>query len=133
MNSKTTANSQLSKTEPKKQKQKLSKQLEQEQNHRIGDYTEDYQWGDERGRRGEKAQGIKSIIGRHKIDRERLRIVLEIDKPKNLICTTHGHELSRGRGGGQRRAGRSTECCRMQAAWERREKEEKKIGNTIIA
>ena len=38
MNSKMTTNSQLSTTEPKKQKQKLSKQLEQEQNHGNGDH-----------------------------------------------------------------------------------------------
>ena len=40
MNSKMTTNSQLSKTEPKikKHKNKLSKQLEQEQNHRYGDH-----------------------------------------------------------------------------------------------
>ena len=36
MKSKTTTNSQLSTTEPKKQKLKLSKQLEQGQNHRNG-------------------------------------------------------------------------------------------------
>ena len=39
-------NSQLSTTEPKKQnktKNKLSKQLEQEQNHRNGDHMEGYQ------------------------------------------------------------------------------------------
>ena len=40
-----TTNSQLSATEPKKQKQKLSKQLEQEQNHRNGDHMEGYYWG----------------------------------------------------------------------------------------
>ena len=47
MNSKMTTNSQLSTTEPKKQRQKLSKQLEQEQNHRNGDHMEGYQegWG----------------------------------------------------------------------------------------
>ena len=28
-----------------------------------------------KGRMGEKVQGIRSITGRHKIDRERLRIV----------------------------------------------------------
>ena len=39
-----TINSKLSTTEPKKQKQKLSK-LEQEQNHRNGDHMEGYQWG----------------------------------------------------------------------------------------
>ena len=43
-NSKMTTNSQLSTTEPKKQKQnKLKKQLEQEQNHRNGDHMEGYQ------------------------------------------------------------------------------------------
>ena len=42
MNSKMTTNSQLSTTEPKKQKQKLSKQLEPEQNHRNGDRMEGY-------------------------------------------------------------------------------------------
>ena len=31
-----------------------------------------------------KGTGIRSIIGRHKIDRERLRIVEEVEKPKNL-------------------------------------------------
>ena len=46
MDSKMTTNSQLLTTEPKKQK--LSKQLEQEQNHRNGDHMEGYQW--ERGR-----------------------------------------------------------------------------------
>ena len=33
---------------------------------------------------GEKVQGISSIIGRYKIDRGRVRIVLEMEKPKNL-------------------------------------------------
>ena len=40
-----TTNSQLTTTEPKKQEQKLSKQLEQEQNHRNGGHMEGYQWG----------------------------------------------------------------------------------------
>ena len=51
MNSKMTANSQLLTTTPKtKKKSKLSKQLEQEQNHRNGDHMECYQWGEEEGR-----------------------------------------------------------------------------------
>ena len=75
MNSKMTTNSQLSTTEPKKQKQKLSKQLEQDQSHRNGDHMEGYQWGGGKGRIREKVQGIRSIIGRYKIDRGRLRIV----------------------------------------------------------
>ena len=49
MNSKMTTNSQLSTTETKKGKQTLSKQPEQEQNHRNGHHMEGYQWGGERG------------------------------------------------------------------------------------
>ena len=70
MNSKMTTNSQLSTTEPKKQK---LKQREQEQNHRNGDHMEGYQRGE--GERGEKVLGIRSITGRYKIDRGKLRIV----------------------------------------------------------
>ena len=55
MSSKMTTNSQLSTTEPKKKKHKLSKPLEQAQNHRDGDHMEDYQWGGRAGRIGEKA------------------------------------------------------------------------------
>ena len=57
----------------KKKKNKLSKQLQQEHNHRNGDHMEGYQRGV--GRMGEKVQGITSINGRYKIDRGRLRIV----------------------------------------------------------
>ena len=66
MNSKMTTNSQLSTTEPKKthkQKEKVSKQLEQEQKHRNGDHMEGYQQGSQREREGEKVQRI-SINGR---------------------------------------------------------------------
>ena len=40
--------------------------------------------GREKGELGGKVQGIRSIIGRHKIFRARLRIVWEVEKPKNL-------------------------------------------------
>ena len=43
-----------------------------------------YQWGEE-GRIGEMVQRIRSIIGRFKIDWGM--------ETKELICTTHGHEL----------------------------------------
>ena len=61
-----TTNSQLSTTEPKKPKiqNKLSKELDQEQNHRNGDHMEGYQWGGSGDRMGEKVQGIRSINGR---------------------------------------------------------------------
>ena len=44
-----TTNSKLLTTEPKiiQKQNKLSKQLEQEQNHRNGDHMECYQWGGE--------------------------------------------------------------------------------------
>ena len=85
MNSKMTTNSQLSTTEPKKYKTiKLSKQLEQEQNQRNGDHMEGYQWGGEGRRRGEKVEGMRNVNGRYKIDRGRLRIVWEMEKPKTL-------------------------------------------------
>ena len=69
MNSKMTTNSQLS-TAESKNKNKLSKQLEQEQNHGNGDHMEGYQWGG--GVRGmrDKLQGISSINGRYKIGGE---------------------------------------------------------------
>ena len=63
-----TANSQLLTTTPKtKTKSKLSKQLEQEQNHRNGDHMEGYQQGGGGSRMGEKVQGIRSKNGRYKI------------------------------------------------------------------
>ena len=46
---------------------------------------EDYQWGGGGGGEwGENVQGIRSINGRYKIDRGRLRIVQQMEKPKNL-------------------------------------------------
>ena len=52
-----TTNSQSSTAEPKKQNQKLSKQLEQEQNQKNGDHLEGYQW--EWGGWGRKNKGNK--------------------------------------------------------------------------
>ena len=74
MNIKMTTNSQLSTTEPKKQKQT-------KQTTRTG--TESQKWrsyggfsaGKGGGRMRAKIQGIRSIIDRSKIDRGRLRIV----------------------------------------------------------
>ena len=74
MNSKMTTNSQLSTTKPKKNKNELSKQLEQQQTHRNRDHMEGCQQGEEEGRMGEKVQ-VRSINGRYKIDRGRVRIV----------------------------------------------------------
>ena len=45
---------------------------------------EGYQQGGGGRRIGEKVQEIRSINGRCKIDRGRLRIVWEMEKPKNL-------------------------------------------------
>ena len=62
MNSKVTKNSQLLTTEPKKKKKKLSKQLEQDQNHRNGDHMKGFQWKGGWGEWGEKIHGIKALI-----------------------------------------------------------------------
>ena len=48
-----TTNSQQSTTELKKQNE-LSKQLEQEQNYRNGNYMEGYQWGGNGGEWGQR-------------------------------------------------------------------------------
>ena len=74
MKSKMTTKSQLSTIEPKKKtapqnKNKLSKQLEQEQNHINEDHMEDYQQGGGGVRLEEKVQGIRSINCRYKTDR----------------------------------------------------------------
>ena len=63
-----TTNSQLS-TNEFKTKNKVIKQLEQEQNHRNGDHMEGYHGV---GNEGGNIQRI-SIIGRHKIDRGALK------------------------------------------------------------
>ena len=67
MNSKMTTNTTINNQtleKKKKSKNKLSKQLEQEQNPRNGDHMKGYQWGSGRGREGEKVQRISSINGR---------------------------------------------------------------------
>ena len=51
-----------------KNKSKLGKQLEQEQNHRNGDHMEGYQQGGEGERMREKVQGIRSTNCRYKIE-----------------------------------------------------------------
>ena len=74
MKSKITTKSQLSTTEPRKQTKLTKQRTRIEQNHRNGDHMEGYQWG-WRVRMGERVQGIRSIIGRYKIDRGMSRIV----------------------------------------------------------
>ena len=46
---------------------KISKQLDQEQNHRNGDHMEGDELGGGEGRMGEKIQGTGSINGGYKI------------------------------------------------------------------
>ena len=54
----------------------------------------DYQQGGRRGRMREKAQGIRSIIGRYRRDRGMLRIVQEVEKPKNVYARPMDINLS---------------------------------------
>ena len=91
MNCKMTTNSQLSTTEPKKQKQK---QKQTKQMTRTG--TDSQKWrshgGLSVGRIREKIQGITSIIGKYKIDRE-IKNSVGNGEAKELTCMIHGHEL----------------------------------------
>ena len=52
----------------------------------------------ERKNRGENLQGRRSIIGRHKIDR-RCQNDIGNREVRELICTTHEHELRGGNAG----------------------------------
>ena len=61
---------------------------------------------------GKKVQGTRSINGRYTIDRGMLRIVWEMEKPKNL----HVHQLSWG------------ECWWEEGYRVEGNKEEKKMG-----
>ena len=47
-------------------------------------HIEVYHWEEEGENWGGKVQGIRSIISRHKIDRETLRMVQETEDSKNL-------------------------------------------------
>ena len=52
--------------------------------------------GKEGGRRRGKVQGIRSINGRYKIDRSRLRMVWEMEKPKNFYVQPTDMNLGAG-------------------------------------
>ena len=103
MNSKMTTNSQLStnelkKSKEKQRKQKLSKQLEQEQKHRNGDHMEGYQWGWGRG----KGTGNKKQNRQVQNRQGEIKNSIGNGEAKELICTTHGHELRWEGSSGQR-------------------------------
>ena len=53
---------------------------------------------------GEKVQGMRSINGRYKIDKEEVKNSMRNVEAKELICMTHGHELRLGNDGGRRGA-----------------------------
>ena len=98
-----TTHSQLSTTEPKrkekKRKPKLSKQLEQEQNQRNGLHMEGFQrggGGEQRDKGTEKKQHNQQAQNRWR----EMKNGIGNRELKELICTTHGHELR-----GERNAG----------------------------
>ena len=67
---------------------------------------------------GQKLQGIRSIFCRYKIDRVALRIVEEMEKPKDLICMTHGHELREGQGNAGGRGGAEWSGIKGRKKWD---------------
>ena len=101
MNSKMTTNSQLSTNEPKKRKsnekkKKLSKQLEQEQNQRNGHHMEGFQWGGRGEEQGRKGTGKKKHNWQALNRWGEVKNGIGNREVKELVCTTHGHELRRG-------------------------------------
>ena len=88
-----TTNSQLLTTTPKtKTKNELSKQLEQEQNHRNGDHMEGYQQGSGKARGGEGTENKQHKWQVENRQREGKNNIGNVEA-KELICMTHGHEL----------------------------------------
>ena len=85
-------------------KNKLSKQLEQEQNHRHGCHLESYQLAGGKGRIGEKVEIQKhNCVGTKQTGEVKNSIGNR--EAKELTCTTHAYELRRGdhwRGGDTR-------------------------------
>ena len=55
---------------------------------------------------GEKVHGIRSMNSRYKIDRGVVKNSLGNGEAKELLYTTHGHELRRGNAGGREVQGR---------------------------
>ena len=103
-----TTNSHLSTTEPKKQNQKQT-----EQTTRTG--TESQKWrshemiSERRERRGNGRKGTGNKKHKWQVQNRQREVKNSRGnrKAKELICMTHGHELSRGGGnaGGWRTAG----------------------------
>ena len=102
-----TTNSQLSTTELKKNnknKNELSKQLEQEQNHKI-EITWKVIRGVWEGGEWEKATGNKKHNCQAQNRQGEVKNSIGNGEIKELICTTHGHELREGNAEGQVGAG----------------------------
>ena len=120
-----TTNSQLSTNELKEkktqQKQKLSKQLEQEQNQRNGHHMEGYQWRERGEEQWGKGTGNKKHNWQAQDRQGKVKSSIGNEEAKELICTTHGHEPRWGKcwweGG-----------CRVEG-----NKREKKNGTAVIA
>ena len=72
------------------QKKKIKQTTRTEQNHRNRDHMECNHLGGGEERMAEKVRGIRSINSRYKVDRGRVRIVWEMEKPKNLYVQPMG-------------------------------------------
>ena len=79
--------------------------------------------GERRERMGKNLQGLRSIIGRYKNRQEDVQSSIGNGEAKELICTTHEHELRSGAGGNAGGKG----CTRQRVA------KGEKIGTTVVA
>ena len=72
-----------------KNKNKLSKQLEQEQNHRYGGHLEGYQLGGGRGDKGGKSSGMKKHNWQVQNRQGDVKNSIGNEEAKELTCTAH--------------------------------------------
>ena len=80
-------------------KDKLNEPAEQKQYHRYGDHLDGYQLGGSRGRMGEKVQELRSTYWQVQNRQGDVKKTVGNRVAKELVCITHGHEISQGRNG----------------------------------
>ena len=120
INSKMTRNSQLSTTEPKTMKMKTKPTTRTVTEQRNGHHMEGFQWGEEGEEWGE-GTGNKKHNWQAQNRQGEVKNGIRNREVKELICTTHGHELS---GGGADAGGLGGQGEKGQRG---------KMGKTVIA
>ena len=74
-------------------KTKTKQIIEQKQNQRNGDHVEGFQWGGGEEEQGGKGTGNKKHNWWVQKRQEEVQNIIGNGEAKELVCTTHGHEL----------------------------------------